>query len=65
MNLTDFWWSIGDILEWSVSILFDNVTLSSLFNNGVILLGFVGLFIWLSKQKKFNDVAEANPDQLK
>lgn len=63
MSLTDFWWGVGDILEWSVASVFDIV--GNLFNNLVIIVGFVGLFIWLNKQRKFNAAAEANPDQIK
>lgn len=63
MNLTDFWWGVGDLLEGMTSMVFDNI--GNFVNDGLLLLGFVGLFIWLAKQKKFNAEAEANPDQLK
>lgn len=30
-----------------------------------LILLFVGLFVWLKMQAKFNAEAEANPDQIK
>jgi hypothetical protein len=35
------------------------------FNYFLIILGFFGLFYWLRWQKRFNDQAENNPDQIK
>ena len=42
---------------------YDNV--GNVFNYSCIVLGFVGLFIWLNKQRKFNEEAKNNPNQLK
>jgi hypothetical protein len=42
---------------------YDNV--GNVFNYSCIVLGFVGLFIWLNKQRKFNEQAKNNPNQLK
>ncbi len=42
---------------------YDNV--GNVFNYSCIVLGFVGLFIWLNKQRKYNEEAESNPNQLK
>ncbi|MBU2020283.1 MAG: hypothetical protein KJ941_11615 [Bacteroidetes bacterium] len=35
------------------------------FNYFLIVVGFVGLFYWLNYQRKFNEAAKNNPDQLK
>lgn len=42
---------------------YDNV--GNVFNYSCIVLGFIGLFIWLNKQRKFNEQAKNNPNQLK
>jgi tellurite resistance protein TehA-like permease len=42
---------------------YDNV--GNVFNYSCIVLGFVGLFIWLNKQRKFNEEAKNNTNQLK
>lgn len=34
-------------------------------NYGILALGFVGLYYWLSRQKKFNDQAINDPNRLK
>ena len=40
-------------------------TVGNVFNYSCIVLGLVGLFIWLNKQRKYNQEAESNPNQLK
>lgn len=37
----------------------------NMFNYFLIVVGFVGLFLWLRLQNKFNQAAENNPNQLK
>jgi hypothetical protein len=54
---------LGDLILWTTEIIFENV--GNMFNTAVIILGFVGLFFWLNTQKKFNEKALNNPDQLK
>jgi hypothetical protein len=63
MNSTDILVSIGDFILWTTELLFENI--GNLFNDSMIVLGFIGLFIWLRTQYKFNKAAENNPDQLK
>ena len=63
MNSTDLLVGLGDFILWTTEILFENV--GNMFNNAVIVLGFIGLFYWLNWQKKFNQEAENNPNQLK
>lgn len=54
---------LRDVFVW----LFEN-TMEPLGNipNGIFLiLLFVGLFVWLKMQAKYNAEAEANPEQIK
>ena len=56
--MREFSYALGDFFYW----LFENTLepLGNLPNNAFILLGFVGLFIWLKMQGKFNAEAKAN-----
>lgn len=63
MNSTDLIVGLGDFILWTTEILFENV--GNMFNYSMIVLGFIGLFYWLNLQKKFNQEAENNPNQLK
>jgi hypothetical protein len=62
MSSSAFFYGIGDFLTWTFRF-FELV--GNIFNYSLIVLGFVGLFYWLNWQKKFNDKAANNPDQLK
>jgi len=42
---------------------YDNI--GNIINYSLIVLGFIGFFIWMSKQVKFNNQAKNNPNQLK
>lgn len=35
------------------------------FNYACIILGFIGLFYWLNYQRRFNQEAQNNPNQIK
>lgn len=63
MNSTDIIIGLGDFILWTTELLFENI--GNLFNNAMIILGFIGLFYWLNLQKKFNQEAESNPNQIK
>lgn len=63
MNSNVIFETIGEFLLWTTSILFENV--GNLFNDAMIILGFIGLFYWLNLQKKYNQQAKNNPNQLK
>ncbi|MDG0973885.1 MAG: hypothetical protein P8O07_06960 [Crocinitomicaceae bacterium] len=63
MSSKVFFEGLGDFILWTTQILFENV--GNMINTAVILLGFVGLFYWLNVQRKFNNEALNNPDQLK
>lgn len=65
MTATDFFWGLGDGLEYILSILDEDKGFTAFFNTAVILLGFFGLFYWLRHQIKFNKEAKDNPNQLK
>jgi hypothetical protein len=39
--------------------------IGNIFNYSCVVLGFVGLFLWLNMQRKFNADAESDPRKLK
>ncbi|MDG1429757.1 MAG: hypothetical protein P8M19_02840 [Crocinitomicaceae bacterium] len=51
MSSFDFFWGLGDFLQWMLSPL-DSI--GNVFNYACIALGFVGLFIWLKMQNDYN-----------
>ncbi|MFN3917620.1 MAG: hypothetical protein ACK4K0_07745 [Flavobacteriales bacterium] len=53
---------IGEFLVWSFGPL---EKLENLPNIAFLLLGFVGLGVWLRMQAKFNREAANNPNQIK
>jgi len=63
MTYTEFVEATGDFILWTTDILFENV--GNIFNYAVVILGFVGLFIWLRLQAKYNREAENNPSKFK
>lgn len=65
MSSNDFFWGLGDLLSTILTPLDADWGLTAFMNTGILLLGFVGLGIWLMKQKKYNAEAEADPNQLK
>lgn len=62
MSSTDIFWGIGDLMTMTFGIF---EWIGNSFNYMLLGLGFVGLFYWLNWQRKFNQQAENNPDQLK
>lgn len=62
MSSTKVIYAISDLIRWTFG-LYENV--GNIFNYAVIVLGFVGLFYWLNCQKKFNEKAKNDPNQLK
>lgn len=62
MSSADFFWGLGDLFQIVLSPL-DWV--GNMVNYSFIVLGFVGMLIWLNKQNKFNKAAEADPLKLK
>lgn len=62
MSSTDFFWALGDVFEWTFQIF---EIIGNMFNDFLLILGFLGMFYWLAKQHKFNKEAASNPDQLK
>jgi hypothetical protein len=55
--MTDFFYALGDFFMW----LFENTLepLGNLPNWSFIVLGFIGMFIWLKMQKDFNAEAKS------
>lgn len=64
MTLSGFFYGIADFMQMTFRLLEADM-IGNIFNYACIALGFVGLFIWLNMQKKYNVAAESNPDQLK
>jgi len=64
MTLSELFWGIGDLLQWTFRLL-EKDAIGDKFNYAVIVLGFIGLFYWLNWQRKFNSQAENDPNQLK
>ncbi|MCF8409342.1 MAG: hypothetical protein K9G36_10245 [Crocinitomicaceae bacterium] len=62
MSSSDIFYKIGDLLQDSF-VFFEAV--GNIFNYSVIVLGFFGFFYWMNTQKKFNDKATNDPNQLK
>ncbi len=62
MSSTIFY-GLGKLFNNYLFIPFEMV--GDLFNWAVIILGFFGLFYWLNIQKKFNQQAKDNPNQIK
>ena len=62
MSSSTIFHAIGDFLTWTFGAF---EIIGNGFNYAVIVLGFVGLFIWLNKQRKFNAEAASNPNQIK
>ena len=63
MTSTDIIKGVGDFILWTTEIVYENI--GNLFNDAMIILGFIGLFIWLRIQHKYNQEAANNPNQLK
>jgi hypothetical protein len=59
--MNNFWYALGDILNGAW--FYDNI--GNIFNYSLIVLGFIGLFYWLNIQRKLNDKAANDPNQLK
>lgn len=57
----DTWYTIGDILNGAW--FYDNI--GDIANWSFIVLGFFGFFYWMRIQKRLNDQAANNPNQIK
>jgi len=64
MTWSGLFWGIGDFLD-STFVILQSDMIGNKFNYSLIVLGFIGLFFWLNKQRKFNNDAKNNPNQLK
>lgn len=64
MTLDGFFRGLGDIFQATFTMLHQDV-IGDMMNYAIIALGFIGLFYWLNWQRKFNEQAENDPNQLK
>jgi predicted negative regulator of RcsB-dependent stress response len=62
MSSTTVFYNLDDIFQ-SIFLFYDNV--GNLVNDALLLLGFVGFFIWMNYQRKFNKQAQENSNQIK
>jgi hypothetical protein len=62
MSSSDVIYAIGDLLT-STFKFFEVV--GNVFNYSLIVLGFFGFYYWMNLQKKFNDKASKDPNQIK
>ena len=63
MTLSDIFWGIGDIFQWTFQIF---EVIGNSFNYFLIaVVGFGGLFYWLNLQRKFNAKAANDPNVRK
>ncbi|WP_107039554.1 hypothetical protein [Brumimicrobium mesophilum] len=63
MTYNELVYELGEGLLWTTELLFEVV--GNIFNYGVIVLGFIGLFIWLRLQAKYNREAANDPTKFK
>lgn len=62
MSSTDVFYALDDILQ-SFYLFYDWV--GNKLNYAFLTLGFVGFAMWMNFQRKFNEKAKNNPDQIK
>jgi hypothetical protein len=62
MSSSDVIYTIGDLL--TASFKFFEVV-GNVFNYSLIVLGFFGFYYWMNIQKKLNDKASQDPNQIK
>jgi hypothetical protein len=62
MSSSDVIYTIGDLL--TASFKFFEVV-GNVFNYSLIVLGFFGFYYWMNIQKKLNDKASKDPNQIK
>lgn len=62
MSSTDVFYKIDDICQYFLSF-YDWVGNKA--NYLFLILGFVGFFMWMNFQRKFNDKAKNTPGQIK
>jgi hypothetical protein len=62
MSSSEIIYAIGDLL--TASFKFFEVV-GNIFNYSLIVLGFFGFFYWMNIQKKLNDKASKDANQIK
>jgi len=64
MTFSEFFYGLGDLFTWMLEALQGDM-IGNHFNTVLLFLGFIGFGIWMNKQRKFNNEAKNNPNQLK
>lgn len=59
--MNDFFWGLGRLLNGAW--FYDNI--GDIANYSFIVLGFFGFGYWMNWQRKFNDKAAKDPNQIK
>ena len=62
MSSLEIFTMIGDLLQWTLGV-FD--VIGNYFNFFLLMFGFFGFIYWMNLQKKYNNAAENDPNQLK
>ena len=62
MSSADIFYALGDLFTWTFGIF---EVIGNMFNDMLLLLGFVGFGIWMHRQHKFNQAAANDPNQIK
>lgn len=62
MSSATVFYALGDMCQ-TMFLFYDNV--GNILNDAFLYLGFIGFFIWMNYQRKFNKQAAENPNQLK
>jgi len=62
ISSTDVFYKIDDILQ-TTYLFFDWVQNKA--NYAFLILGFIGFFMWMNFQRKFNEKAKNTPGQIK
>jgi hypothetical protein len=60
--MSTFFYGIADFLTWTFGFY---EVVGNVFNNMLIVLGFIGMFYWLNWQRKFNEQAKNDPNKIK
>ncbi len=63
MSSSTVFYAIGDFMTQIAFLPFEFI--GNAFNYVLIAVGFFGMLFWLNWQRKFNQQAENNPNQLK
>jgi len=63
MSSYDFFWALGDGLDNMLALFYDNI--GNIFNDFLLIFGFLLFGYWMRLQSKFIREAANNPNQIK